>query len=50
MLLRMRQFGFGCTKPLVIHRQNFWVPLTHTGVVFSPSEVSLDDAFTAWQT
>jgi hypothetical protein len=23
MLLSMRQFGFGCTKPLVIHRKTF---------------------------
>ena len=50
MLLRMRQFGFGCTKPLVIRRKTFWVPLMLTGVAFSPTEVSLDGAFTAWQT
>jgi hypothetical protein len=50
MLIRMRQFDFGCTELLVIQRNNFRVLLTYTDVAFSPSEVSLDGAFTAWPT
>ena len=44
---KMRQFGFGCTKPLVIHGEHLGVPLTHAGVVLSPSEVSFDGAMMA---
>jgi hypothetical protein len=36
---RMRQFGFGSTTALVIHRRNYGVPPTHAGAIFSPSEV-----------